>query len=257
MKHYGGLRETFRSPTKYIFVTLFRNTCMTQPTYSKQRKAKMERLLHRLIKRVAKRAVTLLIIISLFISHISGLSQSKIDSNGLKRELDGVLKKYGLKTTGFAINVISLNQWGGQTAYSITNNYYSDPNYVPDSLNFSFKIETIQGKKTLMVSPLHGSWTLPFALYDSSKGIPKGVFYFGPVDTMRLPLDNNLMHLKLIGFRMGIACGPSAPIAIDMSNDPNGIFGFGDSSDKNKMKWSLFDQTRNNRHVLFYLTIYY
>jgi hypothetical protein len=41
----------------------------------------------------------------------------------LQKELDAVLAKHGLKSTGFNITVISTNQSGGQTAYSITNNY--------------------------------------------------------------------------------------------------------------------------------------
>ncbi len=55
----------------------------------------------------------------------------KVDSLKLKEELDAVLFKYGLKSSGFAINVVSLNQKGGQTAYSITNNYYNNYGIIP------------------------------------------------------------------------------------------------------------------------------
>jgi predicted RNA binding protein YcfA (HicA-like mRNA interferase family) len=42
------------------------------------------------------------------------------------KEIDSVLAKYGLKSKGFKIDVVSINQSGGQNAFSITNNYYGN-----------------------------------------------------------------------------------------------------------------------------------
>lgn len=78
------------------------------------------------IKRAGRLAL-LLIINSLFInSALCQKAKSPLDSVALQKELDVVLAKYGLKSKGFAVNVVSLNQKGGQTAYSITNNYYQN-----------------------------------------------------------------------------------------------------------------------------------
>lgn len=84
-------------------------------------------MLNPLIKRVAK-LVGILLIINSFLFNNYCYSQVKkkfADSTLLKKEIDAVLAKHGLKSTGFSINVISINQKGGQTAYSITNNYYT------------------------------------------------------------------------------------------------------------------------------------
>jgi hypothetical protein len=86
-------------------------------------------MLRPLINKVVKLQVRLLITISgfLFSSSVYCQKQNQFpDSVKLKREIDSVLAKYGLKSKGFAINVISLSQKGGQTAYSITNNYYGE-----------------------------------------------------------------------------------------------------------------------------------
>src|SRR6185437_3243601 len=84
-----------------------------------------------IIKKVVKLLVLSLITGSLiFYSKISFCQTKKYfnDSLLLKKEIDSVLAKHGLKSRGFTINVISLNQKGGQTAYSITNNYYGTVN---------------------------------------------------------------------------------------------------------------------------------
>jgi hypothetical protein len=84
-------------------------------------------MLHPIIKKAVKPLVLLLIINSLNSFSQKSYSQVKknfTDSTLLKKEIDNLLAKHGLKSTGFSINVISVNQKGGQTAYSITNNYY-------------------------------------------------------------------------------------------------------------------------------------
>ncbi len=70
-----------------------------------------------------------LLTISLLLFGLSGYSQQNVDSISLKKEIDSaitaIMKRHGLKNGGFAVNVISFNQQGGQTAYQITNNYYT------------------------------------------------------------------------------------------------------------------------------------
>lgn len=73
-----------------------------------------------------KRAVLPLVVLLITINAFCQNPKKPLDSIALKKELDAVLAKYGLKSTGFAVNVISLNQKGGQNAYSITNNYYQN-----------------------------------------------------------------------------------------------------------------------------------
>lgn len=75
---------------------------------------------------LTNKAVKLLGIL-LITSNTYAQSKTKpVDSVLLKKKIDAVLAKHGLKSKGFVINVISTNQKGGQTAYSITNNYYQD-----------------------------------------------------------------------------------------------------------------------------------
>lgn len=77
------------------------------------------------VKRPESRLLWMLLL-TLIISTRS-YSQGKpatLDSTTLQKELDSILAKHGLKSKGFNITVISVNQAGGQTAYSITNNWY-------------------------------------------------------------------------------------------------------------------------------------
>lgn len=54
---------------------------------------------------------------------------SKQDSTNFKNDLEKLLKKYGLKTAGYVLNIQSNDQKGGQTAFTITNNNYVTNNY--------------------------------------------------------------------------------------------------------------------------------
>lgn len=180
-------------------------------------------------KKVDKLPGILLIIISLLLLGNNSYCQNNRnfdDSLLLKKEIDSVLAKHGLKSKGFAINVISISQQGGQTAYSITNNYYSDPNYVADSINYTFKIETINGKKALVFSPKHGTWTTPFLLYDSTK--PKTTSLEGFISGIGfdLNLPNETYHM--VGTKSSNPCTPHDPIFIYLGNDANPVVGFGD-----------------------------
>lgn len=184
-----------------------------------------------IIKVAVKRLVQLLITTSslLALSLSSFCQTQKIDTNNLKRELDGLLKKYGVKSTGFSINVISIDQKGGQTAYQITNNYYSDPNYIPDADNFRVtSSDNYDGIKVLLVSPKRGVWTTPFVLFDSSKGQPARPIYYGTSHPMSLTLHIGNSDHVMVGIRLDNPCSPNNPLPINFANDKDGYFCFGD-----------------------------
>lgn len=90
----------------------------------------------------------------LFSGHsFSQIKKSFDDSALLKKEIDSVLRKHGLKSKGFSINVISLDQKGGQTAYAITNNYYGNVTInkekeltTQDETDILRKIDSVKGK---------------------------------------------------------------------------------------------------------------
>jgi hypothetical protein len=87
-----------------------------------------KQMLHQLINQVGRRQKKLLITISsVLIFSFTTYSQvlSKEDSINFKKDLEKLLTKYGLQTAGYQINVQSNNQRGGQTAFIITNNYFS------------------------------------------------------------------------------------------------------------------------------------
>lgn len=53
-------------------------------------------------------------------------SKSNVDTAEIRKEILQVLKKHGLKDISFLINVKSLNQKGGQTAFEISNYNYKN-----------------------------------------------------------------------------------------------------------------------------------
>ncbi|MDF2192570.1 hypothetical protein [Paraflavitalea sp. CAU 1676] len=122
-------------------------------------------MLHRLIRKGGKPLGILLIISTLCNTSFCQKQSAHIDSVSLKKEIDSVLARYGLKSKGFVINVISLNQKGGQTAYSITNNFYGDT--VRSEKNYGFDTLTEAGVKYLYVYLRRGTWQSPFVGYDS------------------------------------------------------------------------------------------
>ena len=73
------------------------------------------------IKRAVKLLALSIIIISLGINPACSFSQ--VDTAKLRKEINGILKKYGLNDASFQLKVSSNNQKGGQTAFVI-NNYY-------------------------------------------------------------------------------------------------------------------------------------
>jgi len=174
--------------------------------------------------------VILLIISNSFLYNSSGFCQTKFpfnDSSQLRREIDSVLAKHGLKSKGFAINVVSINQSGGQTAYSITNNYFSDPNYIPDSINYEFQIKNEGDKITYYFYPKRGSWQSPFIAYDSSIkniSIPISGFH----TPLSLSLNMGDKSIGLIGDQIGFVCTKLNPIFVTLNKKDNQILVFGD-----------------------------
>jgi hypothetical protein len=176
------------------------------------------------------------LIISFLIISTASFSQkknTKVDSAVLKKELDAVLSKYGLKTKGFAINVISINQKGGQTAYSITNNFYRDSSYIPDSVNYNFKISTYKEQHFLVVWPKYEVWHQPFVLYDSTKG-NKSQWSGMQQILSGIKLMYNGKIFTMSGKKLFEPISKNSPLFINIDSDPTGVFAFGDFSNEKK-----------------------
>src|SRR5205085_1936295 len=79
-------------------------------------------------KKVDKQQMKSLIIsIPLLLFCYISFSQTKVsDTVAFKKDFEQLLKKYGIVSKGYSINVTSINQKGGQTAFVITNNYLGD-----------------------------------------------------------------------------------------------------------------------------------
>jgi hypothetical protein len=180
----------------------------------------------------------LLISNALLLLSINSFAQKKLtrlDSITLKRDLDRVLAKYGLKSKGFSINVTSINQKGGQTAYSITNNYnyYRDLNYVPDSVNFIYEVYNRGSQRFFSVYPKYGIWNVPLFMHDSTK--PYNAFLTGTMFDVP-PRDFFNMGIKhiLFGRKGGFPISKTSKLIVQMTDDPEEFFVFGDFSDPEK-----------------------
>lgn len=113
---------------------------------------------------MVKKAVKLLVLLLILINSTNAQS---FDSVNFKKDLNKLLNKYGIKFPSYQL-VVSNNQKGGQTAFIITNNYYTNPNYVPDSINFEYKRIINDGQDTLLdVFPISGKWDNPFIVCQS------------------------------------------------------------------------------------------
>jgi len=185
---------------------------------------------------VAKRLEILLIISSLWETSFCQNQPTHIDSVSLKREIDSVLARYGLKSKGFVINVFSLNQKGGQTAYSITNNFYGDS--VRAEKNFGFDTLTEGGVKYLYVFPRRGTWVSPFVGYDSvlrdvsfdpgigvSASSHESILFKNPV--------NGTLHKTMWIFTSHV-CSRTLPLRIGLLR-PAAFVIFGDYADPEKI----------------------
>jgi hypothetical protein len=158
------------------------------------------------------------------------------DSINFKHNFEALLKKYKLDNKGYKINVQSNNQSGGQTAFIITNNYYKDPNLIPDSLNYVSTITIEKGRKVLTVYPKSGSWIQPILFYDTSDVDIKLKIYPVPniITSYSATLSNKAGILKVKGIVFPMACSISQPIHIYLNDKPAEFYYFGDNADLNK-----------------------
>jgi hypothetical protein len=185
-------------------------------------------------KQQKKYTITILNLLFHIISHAQSLSPQ--DSINFKHDFEALLKKYKLENKGYQINVQSNNQSGGQTAFIITNNYYKDPNLVPDSLNYIAIIKLEKDKKVLTVYPKSGSWIQPMLMYDSSdvdlgsKIFPLPFLYNS--QKASLTFENKRFYVKGAFFVNAIS--KSQPLNIYLTDKTNEFYYFGDYADSNK-----------------------
>jgi hypothetical protein len=157
------------------------------------------------------------------------------DTAGFKKEFEQLLKKYGLNSKGYLLNVTSVNQKGGQTAFIITNNYYRDT--ILNETNFEFKIDTEGGQKVLIVHPKTGIWSSPFVMTDSLKAnrnfSDPGIGVVAWIQGLELFFEGK--KYSLVGFGKNSPCSKRFPLYIYLNkDDPDEIFLFGDIQDPNK-----------------------
>lgn len=193
-------------------------------------------MLHQLIRKGGKRLGILLIISTLSYTSFCQKNPGYIDSVSLKKEIDSVLARYGLKSKGFVINVISLNQKGGQTAYSITNNFYGDT--IRAETNYGFDTLTENGIKYLYVYPRRGTWQSPFVGYDSLMNdisFDPGVGVSGVSrESIRFNNPNSgTLHKTMWIFNSSI-CSRTMPLRIGLLK-PSAFVIFGDYADPEKI----------------------
>lgn len=192
------------------------------------------------IKMGAKLLITLLIITNFNIN--TTFAQS--DSIKIKKKVSELLKKHGYNS--FQLNINSYNQSGGQTAFSITNNYtYVDPNYCPDSINFICTIiDSVT--YTFMISPKFGSWQATFVVLpnqfspsynlDGDNLILKDCTGDGIASARKINMglfSYNNKIFKSMYDAVIFPCTKSMPLCFTASQK-NIIFKFGDSFDENK-----------------------
>jgi hypothetical protein len=119
---------------------------------------------NQITNKVVKLLARSIIIISLFIlnkAQSQSQSQSTIkDTIGFKKDFEALLRKHGIKSEIYSINVTSNNQSGGQTAFVINNNYINKEE--ADSTNFTYKIYYRDKKRFLEIMPKKGVWHAPF-----------------------------------------------------------------------------------------------
>ncbi|MDQ2720695.1 MAG: hypothetical protein M3Z26_13180 [Bacteroidota bacterium] len=151
----------------------------------------------------------------------------------LKKEIDSILAKHGLKSKGFSINVISVNQQGGQTAYSITNNYYNDPNYISDSINYTIRTVIKDSVKYIYFYPKKGVWTNPFIFYESVAGT-KTTSLQGMIKMMNLTFTFGNLKVPFMGISSESPCSANSPIYIILKRNENILIAFGDYSSNTK-----------------------
>lgn len=197
-------------------------------------------MLNQKTKKVDKRLPKSLIIISilLFLSITSFAQIKETDSIAFKKDFDSLLSKYGIKNTGYQINVISLNQHGGQTAFVINNNYNRDS--AIDSTNLVYTITSnTNGQKILKVGPKTGIWMTPFVGTDSAKSGRKFIQYLHNNYSIMTGFPNVEFNHKVYsikGYALNGARSSFTPISIILDGtNPNDFYIFGDITNLRKI----------------------
>lgn len=195
---------------------------------------KSKQMLSHLINEAGKLPIRLSIIsFFLLFAVANSYSQSKAtDTAAFKKEFEKLLLKYGITGKGYAINVTSINQAGGQTAFMISNNYYHDS--VLDATNFEFSIKD----DILTVYPKRGIWTSAFASTDSLKAnrrfIDPGVGVSASIHGTSIIIDGKI--IPCAGIIRSSPCSKRFPMEIKMlKDDPDQFYIFGDMQEDNKI----------------------
>lgn len=182
---------------------------------------------------MVKQLARLIIIISLFIVNNAQCQNTIKDTIGFKKDFEELLIKYGIKNKGYLINVMSVNQKGGQTALIINNNYYTDS--ISDEENLLSYITNEKNRKCLKVSPKKGVWNSPFAL-SSSTSLEEHLLECGVglYDSFDVTATIQNFNISLKGYKCNIPCS-KLPMTIYINiSDPNEMIMFGDWQDPYK-----------------------
>lgn len=122
---------------------------------------------------------------------------------------------------------------GGQTAYTITNNYYNDPNYIPDSVNYSTKTIVRDSLKYIYFFPKKGVWINPFIVTDSLSG-NKNTSLQGMIKELHLTFSKENLKIPLIGISSDSPCSANSPMYIILKKNENVLILFGDYSSNSR-----------------------
>lgn len=208
-------------------------------------------MLHHTIRKADKLLIRLIIINLLFLVFNQDILGQVVlkDSASFKRDFEKLLSKYGINSSSYIINVSSVNQSGGQTAFVITNNYYGDS--VSDFTNFGYSFNN--DSTLLTVFPQKGVWQSPFVSTDSLKSnrhfVDPGIGVVATFHGMKIMLDS--VEYTLFGVGPDRRCSKRFPLYIYLQkNDPNQFFVFGDIQDSHKtyiyykgmVSWMLIEE---------------
>jgi hypothetical protein len=162
---------------------------------------------------------------------------SKTDSISFRKDIEGILSKYGFYGQPYLISVQSTNQKGGQTAFIINNNFYGDTTL--NESNFELWVDTLADKSlNVFVRPLKGVWNTPYigidTLYlDNHTGVKydPGAGSIGSASGLSIVIDS-ISHGMLFIMRDG-SCSYNHPMMVTLT-DKKGFFTFGDFDDNKK-----------------------
>lgn len=159
----------------------------------------------------------------------------RYDTVGFKKDFEQLLKKYRIQSKGYSVNVISINQKGGQNALVINNNFFSDSSL--DSSNYNFKVIHEENQSYLIVSPKKGVWNSPVVFTDSLSAtrsfFDPGVGFSSIIRDISVEIEGR--HYKLIGKTKSSVCSKNFPLTINLSKDIGEFYIFGDIQDNRKL----------------------